>query len=155
MRVVADSHAIFWHLQRCSQLSEPAAEALREAGASDGITVSVATLLDLWYVTQTTRAVTVDDLARVRATPSISLQRTDEVAAPLCLDALKVVAPALVREDQRFTREIGETAHEQGFQAIRSPSATGADHVLAILPENLAGRSCTWSGSANGRRPPT
>jgi PIN domain nuclease of toxin-antitoxin system len=67
VKVVADSHAIFWHLQRSSRLSEPAAEALRDAAASDGLTVSVATLVDLWYATQTTRAITVADLARVRA----------------------------------------------------------------------------------------
>jgi hypothetical protein len=45
----------------------------------------------------------------------------------------------LIREDQLLTREIGEAAHEHRFQAIRSPSATGVDHVLAVFPENLAG----------------
>lgn len=38
-----------------------AGEALREAEASDGIAVSVATLVDLWYVTQTTEGVEVAD----------------------------------------------------------------------------------------------
>lgn len=74
MRVVADSHAIFWHLQRSAKLSERAAEALREAGASDGIIVSVVTLVDLWYVTQTTQAIMVEDLGRVRATLDASAQ---------------------------------------------------------------------------------
>lgn len=45
----------------------------------------------------------------------------------------------LVREDLRLTREIGEAAHEHRFQAIRSPSATGVDDVIAIMLENLAG----------------
>jgi RES domain-containing protein len=45
----------------------------------------------------------------------------------------------LVREDHQFTHEIGEAAHEHGFQAIRSASATGVDRVLAVLPERLAG----------------
>ena len=55
------------------------------------------------------------------------------------LDALGIAPPDLVREDHRFTQEIGEAAHEHAFQAIRSPSATGVDHVLAIFPEKLAG----------------
>ncbi|MGH9139437.1 MAG: hypothetical protein ACRD0G_20700 [Acidimicrobiales bacterium] len=57
MRVVADSHAIFWYLQRSPKLSAPAAQALRGAGDHQ-LVVSVATLVDLWYVTQTTHAIT-------------------------------------------------------------------------------------------------
>ena len=55
------------------------------------------------------------------------------------LDALGITPPDLVWEDHRFTQEIGEAAHEHAFQAIRSPSATGVDNVLAIFPEKLAG----------------
>ncbi len=55
------------------------------------------------------------------------------------LDALGIAPPDLVREDHRFTQEIGEAAHEHAFQAIRSPSGTGVDNVLVIFPENLAG----------------
>jgi len=55
------------------------------------------------------------------------------------LDALGIAPSELVREDHRFTQEIGEAAHEHAYQAIRSPSATGVDHVLAVFPENLAG----------------
>jgi PIN domain nuclease of toxin-antitoxin system len=66
VRVVADSHAIFWHLQRSPKLSESAAGALRDAGAEEGVVVSVATLIDLWYVTQTTQTVTTTDLEMVR-----------------------------------------------------------------------------------------
>ncbi len=55
------------------------------------------------------------------------------------LDALGISPPDLVRDDHRFTQEIGEAAHEHAFQAILSPSATGVDHVLAIFPEKLAG----------------
>lgn len=82
MRVVADAHAIFWHLQRSSKLSEPAAEALRDARASDGITVSIATLVDLWYVTQTTQAITADDLARVRAALDASAHSSSFACEP-------------------------------------------------------------------------
>lgn len=67
MRVVADSHAIVWYVQGSPRLSESAAAALADAEASDGIVVSVATLVDLWYVTQTTHGVTADDLSRLGA----------------------------------------------------------------------------------------
>ena len=67
MRVVADSHALVWFAQGSSQLSTPAAEALRDAEASDGVVVSMATLIDLWYVTQTHRAVSAQQLTELRA----------------------------------------------------------------------------------------
>jgi PIN domain nuclease of toxin-antitoxin system len=66
VRVVADSHALVWHLQGSSRLSTPAAEALTEAEATDGIVVSVASLIDLWYVTQTTRKLTAAHLGELR-----------------------------------------------------------------------------------------
>lgn len=50
MRVVADSRALVWFMQGSPRLSVRAADVLRAAEASDGITVSVATLVDLWYV---------------------------------------------------------------------------------------------------------
>lgn len=68
------------------------------------------------------------DLAKV-------LDLTDQVV----LDELGLTPVDLVREDHRFTQEIGEVAHQHGFQAIRSSSATGVDEILAIFPENLAG----------------
>lgn len=84
MRVVADSHAIFWHLQRSPKLSAPAAQALREAGDHE-IVVSVASLIDLWYVTQTTQAIATADLAAVRAalesSPRVELQLIDAAVA--------------------------------------------------------------------------
>jgi len=62
-----------------------------------------------------------------------------DLTDPAALDVLGIAPPDLVREDHRFTQEIGEAAHEHGFQAIRSPSATGVDQILAIFPEQLAG----------------
>lgn len=56
MRVVADSHAIVWYVQGSPRLSEGARSALVESEQNDGIVVSVATLVDLWYVTQSVRA---------------------------------------------------------------------------------------------------
>jgi RES domain-containing protein len=45
----------------------------------------------------------------------------------------------LIRPDHGLTREIGEAAHDQRLQAIRSPSAAGVDEILAVFTENLAG----------------
>lgn len=67
MRVVADSHAIVWYVQGSPRLSKSGATALVESERSDGIVVSVVTLVDLWYVTQTTQSVTSDTLSRLRA----------------------------------------------------------------------------------------
>lgn len=66
MRVLADSHAVVWYLQGSDRLSPPAAQALAEAEETDGIVVSIATLVDLWYVTQTTRKLTDTHLAELR-----------------------------------------------------------------------------------------
>ncbi|MFN2607922.1 MAG: RES family NAD+ phosphorylase [Acidimicrobiales bacterium] len=61
------------------------------------------------------------------------------------------VDPAvLVRPGHRFTRQIGEAAHERGVQAIKSPSATGIDDVLALFPENLALASDPGAGTRGG-----
>ena len=54
------------------------------------------------------------------------------------LTQLSVSNDDLVRTAHAFTQQIGEAAYEHHFQAIRSPSATGVDHVLAVFPENLA-----------------
>ena len=67
MRVVADSHAIVWYVQGSSRLAEGARSALVESEQSEGIVVSVATLVDLWYVTQTTRSIGAEDVARLQA----------------------------------------------------------------------------------------
>ena len=55
------------------------------------------------------------------------------------LVSLDVDPRDLIRDDLEFTREIGEAAHEHGFQAICPASATGVDAVVGIMPENLAG----------------
>ncbi len=81
MRIVADSHAVVWHVQGSPRLSAAAAEALAEAEATDGVVVSVATLVDLWYVTQTTQRVTSANLAALRdtlgASSGFALQSVD------------------------------------------------------------------------------
>lgn len=85
MRVVADSHSIVWSVQDSDRLGAGAATALDDAKASDGIVVSVATLVDLWYVTQTTQGVSADDLARLRSVlesaPKVDLHPIDVAVA--------------------------------------------------------------------------
>lgn len=81
MRVLADSHAIVWHLQGSGRLSAAAANALAEAETTDGVVVSIATLVDLWYVTQTTQKLSDANLAELRdilaSSPVLSLQPID------------------------------------------------------------------------------
>ena len=88
MRVVADSHAIVWYTQGSHRISDDAAAALSEAETTGGIVVSVATLIDLWYVTQTTRRVTEDDLSRLRAAletlPKVIFHPVDVAVADAC-----------------------------------------------------------------------
>lgn len=50
MRVVADSHVLYFYLFSRERLSERALEVLGESEDSDGIVVSVVSLADLWYV---------------------------------------------------------------------------------------------------------
>ncbi len=78
MRLVADSHAVLWYAKGSSRLSASARDALTGAETDGGIVVSVASLIDLWYVTLTTQGVIKDDLDRLRAgllaSDSVSLQ---------------------------------------------------------------------------------
>jgi hypothetical protein len=43
----------------------------------------------------------------------------------------------VVDEDWSLTQQIGEVAHQFGYQAILNASATGVDEVLAVLVENI------------------
>ena len=43
----------------------------------------------------------------------------------------------VVSDNLEITQQLGEAAYEHGIQAIRSPSATEVDIVLAVFPENL------------------
>lgn len=85
MRTVADSHAVVWFTQGSPRLSARASEVLREAEAAHGITVSVATLVDLWYVSQTTQGVSVRELSELHtlltATSGIDLYPIDAAVA--------------------------------------------------------------------------
>jgi PIN domain nuclease of toxin-antitoxin system len=81
VRVLADSHAVLWYTQGSRRLSPRATSALTEAEATDGVIVSVASLVDLWYVTQTTKALTEAEVSDVRkaiiTSPAFTLQPID------------------------------------------------------------------------------
>lgn len=83
MRVVADSHAIVWFISGSARLSDRARSELRIAEQEQVLTVSVATFLDLWYVTQTTGGVTSAELEhlkrRLKASDGVNLQDVDEL----------------------------------------------------------------------------
>lgn len=88
MRVVADSHALVWYLlDDGTRLSRQASAAFAEAERDGGIAVSVVSLVDLWYVTQTTASISPATLAavhRLLADPESALDPvpvTVEVAA--------------------------------------------------------------------------
>jgi PIN domain nuclease of toxin-antitoxin system len=85
VRVLVDSHAILWQSQRSPELSDVAADVLLEAEETDGVVVSVASLVDLWYVTQTTKTITDAELAELRekisASPELSLHPINEDVA--------------------------------------------------------------------------
>jgi PIN domain nuclease of toxin-antitoxin system len=66
VRAAVDTHVLLWFLRGSPLLSAAASLTLREAQESDGIVVSTAVLVDLWYVTQTTQAFTTQDLDAVR-----------------------------------------------------------------------------------------
>lgn len=67
MRVVADSHAVVWYVQGSKRLSDRAAEVIAEAEGERALEVSVATFIDLWYVSQTTEAISSEQLAALKA----------------------------------------------------------------------------------------
>ena len=67
MRVVADTHALIWYLldDPDRRLSSAALDALEEAAATDGVVVSVASVVDLWYVTRTRQTFSDDQLGEL------------------------------------------------------------------------------------------
>lgn len=66
MRIVADSHAVVWYLQGSDRLSDIARETIAGAVQEKALVVSTATIIDLWYVSPTTKGVTEEDLADLR-----------------------------------------------------------------------------------------
>ena len=86
------------------------------------------------------QSISVDDLLpRELWSLTMRLDRVLDLTSRKALDKIGLDTPDLTSPDHALTQRIGEAAHERGYQAIRSPSATGVDHVLAVLPQNLGG----------------
>jgi RES domain-containing protein len=79
----------------------------------------------------------VDLLPRELWAIEIDLDSVLDLGDPDVRRGLRLEIADLIRPDHGLTREIGEIAHEQRLQAIRSPSATDVDEIIALFPENL------------------
>lgn len=137
MRVVSDSHALLWYLRGDGQLSAAALEALRDAEDDDGIIVSVATLIDLWYVTKTTRAFSEEDLDQIVALlhdGDVNIHQaaigttTTEQFRTIPLDRLRdpwdrlIVATAIEHGLPLVTRDRAISSYLKSFDAEQSPA---------------------------------
>ena len=98
MRVVADSHALVWYCHDSPQLSQPARSALHDAITGDGVVISIVSLVELWYVTQTTHGVNAEELAVLRhqidASPAMHLLPIDVPVA----DAFTAISRDVMRD---------------------------------------------------------
>lgn len=68
------------------------------------------------------------------------LSRVLDLRSPAALATIGIQPSQLISSDWAACQRLGEDAHTAGFQAIRSPSATGEDEILAVFPE-LVGAS--------------
>jgi len=122
--VVADTHALVWYLNNDRSISAPAMHAIAGAEAAGEAVVSVASFIDVWYVSQTTGAVSaseVDQIVRlVRKRGSgfrvagitaaiVESNRIGRAALPdpwdrLIVATARVRALPLVTRDRRITR---------------------------------------------------
>lgn len=73
------------------------------------------------------------ELWRLEADLDLVLDLTDENTR----SHLGIALNDVVSDTFEVTRQLGEAAYEHGIQAVRSPSATGVDIVIAVFPENL------------------
>ena len=69
----------------------------------------------------------------------ISLTNVLDLTDSETLDHLGVDGHVLVEDDRVLTHQMGEIAHQFGYQAILNASATGVDEVLAVLIEYIRG----------------
>lgn len=76
-------------------------------------------------------------LPRVLYGYEVSLDRVLDLTSGETLDHLSVTTAQIIGTDVAIPRHIGEAVHATGSQAIRAPSATGVDEVLAVFPELL------------------
>ncbi len=116
MRVVADSHALVWYGHDSPKLSPRAGDALYDAIAGDGLVISVVSLVELWYVTQTTQGVSTEELTALRqqvdASPTMHVHPIDEAVA----DAFTRISREVMRDP--WDRFIVATARVQNLALV-------------------------------------
>lgn len=76
-------------------------------------------------------------LPRVLYRYEASLDRVLDLTSGETIDHLGVTIQQVVGADLGNPRQIGDAARATGSQAIRAPSATGVDEVIAVFPELL------------------
>jgi RES domain-containing protein len=81
-----------------------------------------------------------DLLPRELWSVELALERVLDLCGRPALASLELTAADLVLPDHAFTQAIGEAAHDRGFEAIWSRSATGVDDVITVLLDNLGSR---------------
>jgi RES domain-containing protein len=76
-------------------------------------------------------------LPRVLYRYETSLDRVLDLTSHETLEHLGITEDQVTGSDLILPRQIGESAHATGSQAIKAPSATGVDQVIAVFPELL------------------
>ena len=102
----------------CSTRECTVAELTRQA-TQQGLRIADLLPRELWEVS-TVEPIAVLDLTDPETLQHLSLAHSD-----------------LIRNDFRPTQQIGQAAHDAGYRAIRSPSATGIDVVHAVFCHEL------------------
>lgn len=76
-------------------------------------------------------------LPRVLYRYEVSLDRMLDLTSAATLEHLGITEQQVTGSDLSIPRQIGELAHATGSQAIRAPSSTGVDQIIAVFPESL------------------
>ncbi|MHB1911745.1 MAG: type II toxin-antitoxin system VapC family toxin [Acidimicrobiales bacterium] len=117
MKLVADTHAIVWFGEDNRRLSRTAADALSQAEAGDGILVSAASLIDLWYVTQTTKTLSESQLLDLEALLADPASKVELAAVDLEVTrAFRQIDRALLADP--WDRLIVATAMARGMSLV-------------------------------------
>ena len=134
MRVVADSHALVWYLldDDGTKLSPKASAALAEAERDGGIAVSVVSLVDLWYVTQTTAAISPATLAAVHALLTDPESALDPVPVTVEVAAAYETIPLQILRDP-WDRFIVATANVLNAPLVTADSKIADSGLVEVL----------------------
>jgi PIN domain nuclease of toxin-antitoxin system len=132
VRVAVDTHALHWFLSGSALLSATARVAIRDAQDSEGIVVSTALLVDLWYVTQTTATLSAADLDSVLDVIADETTAIDLV--PIDLDVFE----AWRRLDRRvltdpWDRFIVATAVSEGVSLVTKDKAISESGYVGVI----------------------